>query len=59
MQFKSKSRKCMLHVEDDELRVDCLEWHHSMLSKFIMSYFSRHGKIDLVDLFCRVNVIGL
>ena len=53
------SRKGILHVKDDILWVDCLERHHIILRKVMMSYLSRHCKVSLVDLFGRVNVIGL
>ena len=59
MTFEVKSFNGILHETNDELRVDWLERHHIILRKVIMSYLSRHLKVALVDIFSRVNVIGL
>ena len=41
------------------VKVNLLERHNLILKKVIMSCLSRHLKVALVDLFGRVNVIGL
>ena len=54
-----ESRNGILNVKYDGLRFDRLEWHHIILREFMMSYLCRYCKVALVDLFGRVNVIGL
>ena len=49
----------ILLVMNDGLRVYHLEQHHIFHSKVMMSYLCRHFKVDLEDLFGRVNLIGL
>ena len=59
MNFKVDSRNGILHLKDDGLRVYWIEQHHIILRKVMMIYLCRHCMVDLVDLFGRVNVIGL
>ena len=54
-----ESRNGILLVMNDGLRVDRLERHHIILRKVMMSYPPHYLKVALVDLFGRVNVIGL
>ena len=49
----------ILHLMNDGLKVGQLEQHHIILTKVMMSYFHRHCKVDLGDLFGTVNLIGL
>ena len=59
MNFEVKSFNGILHETNDELRVDWLERHHINLRKVMMRYIFFHFRVALVDLFGRVNVIGL
>ena len=59
MNFELESCNGIPHVKDDGLRVDWIEQHHIILRKIMMSYICRQCKVALVNLFGRVNVIGL
>ena len=59
MNIAVQSRNCILLVINGGLRVDWLEQHHIIHRKLRMSYLCLHYKVSLVDLFGRVNFIGL
>ena len=59
MNIEVESLNGILYVKDYGIRVEWIERHLIILRKVLMSYRCRHFKVALVDLFGRVNVIGL
>ena len=59
MNFEVERCNGIPYLMNYRLRVDRLERHHIILRKVMMSYPPHYLKVALVDLFGRVNVIGL